>query len=141
MFTHNDKRDKECDICGKKYTNLIYLNSHQIYHEAPKFSCTFNGCTKKFFKHFKLKDHQKTHTDQRDHECQLCDKKFFTSTHLRRHHLNLHIKLKLRCEFPGCSAKCSKDKFRSHVMTKHKELSENKKQLLLNKLKNIKIIE
>ena len=141
MFTHNDKRDKECNICGKKYTNFSYLNSHQIYHEAPKFSCNFDGCTRKFFQYFNLETHLKTHIDQRDHECQLCDKKFFTPNTLRQHHLNLHMKLKLRCEFPGCSAKCSKYTFRSHVMTKHKELSEDKKQLLLNKLKNIKIIE
>ena len=93
MGTHR-KRKFCCDFCGKMFATLRDLRVHLIYHKEPKFICNFDGCSKKYFASNKFESHKKTHIDQRDFACQLCDKKFSEFSNLKRHDLLVHKKLK-----------------------------------------------
>ena len=133
------KRDKACDVCGKMFVTLKQLGDHSIYHKDPTFICSFDGCTKKFFHSNTLEVHKKTHIDQRDFACHLCDKKYFLSNNLNRHILNFHKQLKVSCELPGCSSKFArKETYRNHVLSHHKDLSPEKIQALLKKIREMK---
>ena len=133
------KREYSCEFCGKMFATLGDLKQHSIYHKEPQFICSFEGCTKKFFRSSLLESHKKTHFHRRDVACQLCDKKYFEVSHLQRHVLHFHKKLKFSCELPDCKSKFTrKEKYRSHVLTLHKDLSQDEVNLLLMKIKVMK---
>ena len=133
------KREIACDVCGKMFLELKHLRSHSIHHKDPQFICSFDGCTKKFFHCNTLEGHKKTHIDKRDFACHLCDKKYFASNHLNRHILHFHKQLKVSCELPGCSSKFArKETYRNHVLSHHKDLSQEKIQALFKKIREMK---
>ena len=142
MVGHTSKRDTACDICGKLFMSLTHLKAHNLLHTEPKFCCSFDGCSRKFFVRSALETHKKTHIEQRDFACDLCDKKYFKNNHLQRHIINFHKRLKFTCELPGCSSLTfvRKESYRSHVLKHHKELSEEKKHFLLMKIRDMKLV-
>ena len=142
METHNGenrKREMGCEVCGKKFFTKQTLRTHMIRHKDPKFVCNFEGCTKKFFKSIVFESHKKTHIGQRDFACHLCDKKYFAPNHLSRHILQFHKQLKVSCELPGCSSKFArKETYRNHVLSHHKDLSQEQIQTLFKKIREMK---
>ncbi|KAJ7371903.1 hypothetical protein OS493_022000 [Desmophyllum pertusum] len=49
-------------------------------------------CGKVFFRPDKLKRHEQTHVNDRQHKCSKCDKKFQRKSHLQRHEKQVHEK-------------------------------------------------
>ena len=139
MAFHSGKREVACEVCGKMFVNVRQLKLHSIYHKDPEFICNFVGCTKKYYSSLHLEAHKKTHVGQRDFACQLCDKKYFKGNHLSRHVLNFHKQMKVSCEIPGCSSKFArKETYRNHVLSNHKDLSQEEIQSLLKKIREMK---
>ena len=139
MAHHTGKREIACEVCGKMFVTLQQLRNHSVYHKDPRFICSFDGCSKKFFSGKYLENHRKTHIGQRDFACHLCDNKYFVASHLHRHVLHFHKQLKVCCELPGCSSKFArKETYRNHVLSHHKDLSHEKIQALLLKIREMK---
>lgn len=78
----NDQRQSECNVCGKKFKTLGYLNSHMKNHTKP-FKCTI--CGKGFSSKAALTIHNRSHSGERPYECFICHKAFIVLDHLRKH--------------------------------------------------------
>ncbi|XP_063630744.1 oocyte zinc finger protein XlCOF6-like [Cydia splendana] len=82
------KLDNMCEICGKAYSCLALLKTHQMRHTGDRpFKCT--ECPKGFVTATLLrclallKTHQMRHTGDRPFKCTECPKGFVTATLLR----------------------------------------------------------
>ena len=95
----------KCDVCGKIFTTLTWLNKHlQLRHgkgegslnyklkQKEKINCDICG---KLVKFYHLKDHVKeVHEKVKDHHCEMCDKSFSRSNLLKSHIKISHEKIK-----------------------------------------------
>lgn len=71
------------------------LRTHLYYHYEPKFICEFENCDKRFFMRKLLKAHMNVHRGQKDFMCNYCEKSYFFQSHLKRHIISTHMKLKI----------------------------------------------
>ena len=85
----------ECDICGKVFSKLENLKSHQKMHSDKKpFKCGF--CGKSFRAQNNMEKHQFQHVDEKM-KCNVCEKTFHNKYSLKAHekiHMNdktIHI--------------------------------------------------
>lgn len=76
-FESHQGKVMPCEFCGKLFSCMNNLRTHLVYHQEPKFSCTFEGCNKKFFARKLLRAHTKVHQGQKDFACEYCDKKYY----------------------------------------------------------------
>jgi hypothetical protein len=114
-----------CSICGNQYASQGSLRIHVKYHDKPQFICSFQGCTKFFYRKDKFDIHEKMHRNQRDHLCHFCDSSFVSAVHLRRHIALTHEDHKLNCTIRGCHRTFKlKEQVRRHLLTNHRELSK-----------------
>lgn len=78
-----------CPVAGCKYVapNRRSREHHQNRHSGAKpHACTFADCDARFASSSSLGNHVCfVHLNTRKHKCHVCDKKFGTPTHLRRH--------------------------------------------------------
>lgn len=83
--------DKVCDQCGKGFVTHDRLKSHLIWHQDPatwKFSCKI--CSKKCPQQAKLREHMRTHTQEKPFVCKVCGTKYAHAHNLRIHVKNKH---------------------------------------------------
>lgn len=52
--------------------------------EKP-FSCSWDGCDKRFARSDELSRHRRTHTGEKKFVCPVCDRRFMRSDHLTKH--------------------------------------------------------
>lgn len=64
-------------------TNYLSL-SHTLIGEKP-FSCSWEGCDKRFARSDELSRHRRTHTGEKKFVCPVCDRRFMRSDHLTKH--------------------------------------------------------
>lgn len=122
------------EICGKLFATQKHLTRHKMYHDEPKYKCTFEGCSKAFIDNAKLKDHVKLHEGNRDHLCHLCEKSYFHQKDLKRHLDVAHKATIFYCEI--CSFTISrKDYLRNHLNSAHKHLTLEEKNDILARTK------
>ncbi|KAH3741387.1 zinc finger protein 26-like [Dreissena polymorpha] len=90
LLIHNkkDAKDKKkftCAVCFKGFPTLLLLKEHSKnvhgYKDARR-KCEICG---KIVQYSGMTRHKKTHFDQRDYQCVICDRKFFQSEHLVAH--------------------------------------------------------
>ena len=62
---------------------LTILFSH-LLGEKP-FSCSWDGCDKRFARSDELSRHRRTHTGEKKFVCPVCDRRFMRSDHLTKH--------------------------------------------------------
>lgn len=112
-----------CDKCNLVFEKAPELAKHLMVHagECP-FSCTWQGCNKKFKHRQSLKRHIVV-MHMREfpaHKCQYCDRKFKRSDHLKVH-LRFHTgEQPYACEWPGCGKKTkSKKSLDAHISRQH----------------------
>lgn len=63
---------------------LIISLSPSLSGEKP-FSCSWEGCDKKFARSDELSRHRRTHTGEKKFVCPVCDRRFMRSDHLTKH--------------------------------------------------------
>jgi KRAB domain-containing zinc finger protein len=86
-LTHNAKKmNHMCDLCGKGFSNAMYLSAHMRRHGDDKpFKC--DECGKCFVVNHELKRHMRTHSDRKPYTCEQCGIGF-----LQISALNLHVR-------------------------------------------------
>lgn len=115
MKYHQEKKfvcseiNHEGKICGKKFVENHFLNSHiKVAHRnIREFVCK---------------------------ECGIC---YASSTDLRSHMKNIHEKMRIKCEFCG-SLMGSKSYYRKHILLHHKNLDDEALEEILEKIKRTK---
>ena len=102
MMSGDEEKPFHCDYegCGKKYIRKTSLRKHLVSHTGnSKFRCYSGDCAGKVIydvreltRHVRAK-----HTIERPYRCELCNKRFKRSDHLKRHMEYVHfIKSKKR---------------------------------------------
>ncbi|XP_069608961.1 oocyte zinc finger protein XlCOF8.4-like [Ranitomeya imitator] len=98
---HYDVNAYFCTDCGKCFTDLIHLESHQKVHSIPAlFICA--ECGKSFTTSSELDTHIKVHTDAKLFACSECGKCFTAKSNLLAHKV-IHIG-----EKPFACAECGR---------------------------------
>ena len=94
MKTHSNQADYKCNVCGDKFKykqsmRLHIKRQHNQDYIRPA-ACTY--CSYRAHTKLELSRHLTTHTHERRYECQVCQKKFSTKEHQKRHLRIIHHK-------------------------------------------------
>ncbi|KAG0380895.1 hypothetical protein BGX24_003369 [Mortierella sp. AD032] len=88
------------------------------------YACTWEGCTKRFAKHQKLKAHVcMVHEGRKPYPCTAdgCDRSFQTPSKLRKHALSHSESKRYACAYPGCGEYFTKwSLLQKHTKINHK---------------------
>ncbi len=95
---HNLQRRFKCLVCGKGFNsnprlNDHFLNVHGVKQEIP---CTFESCTKTFSSLRNLQTHQIYHR-MATLKCRYCNKLFYVKKNLREHEQSVHLGVTYSC--------------------------------------------
>ncbi|XP_052861521.1 zinc finger protein 883-like [Anopheles cruzii] len=143
---HSEHRDYICDSCGMSFAVKFSLDEHRKRHEPVRpYKCEYcpleyytkaekhfhvrqvhlktyevkcKECGLRFKHNAELKQHSKSHTNQRWYECAQCGSSFKSHTHLNRHVKGVHELQRHQCEHCSMSY-CRRDKLRMHIEKKH----------------------
>merc|ERR1712129_146488 len=89
LQTHSDfclGKTCVCSSCGKAFPNQYKLKNHQVSHsDEREFECEEPGCGKSFLRLADLKVHWRIHSGETPFECKDCGAKFKTSSSMRTH--------------------------------------------------------
>lgn len=99
-----------CDQCNMSFQQPCQLKSHKIcvHQEISSFVC--GQCGKRFGTAATLKLHELTHTNERPHACDLCDKTFSLVNNLNVHKKNVHYGVRShRCDECGKRFACKRN--------------------------------
>ncbi|XP_055921231.1 zinc finger protein 813 [Eupeodes corollae] len=81
-----------CRTCNRPITKLAKLRVHRHFQYSSKYFC--KECPKEFKNSKLLAQHRITHSNVRNHKCQLCEKTFKRNCGLQQHIKAIHLKLK-----------------------------------------------
>ncbi|XP_070503131.1 zinc finger protein 260-like [Chironomus tepperi] len=128
------QKSYQCSQCPKVFTDQQLFREHTETHPqdsnqppeevtspkvdadpAKKFQCDYENCGKSFKMLSTLKDHLRTHSNEKPFICNICGRGFSQNTNLKQH-LRRHTQIKpFKCNFEGCgSAFVSKGELDSH---------------------------
>ena len=93
----NSCKTHMCSICKRSYSRLHTFLLHKKTHSNEE-SISCEKCNMKFFTHYHLKRHQRSHLNERI--CNKCGKKFMSSEKLDIH-MSIHEKGRYQCDYCG----------------------------------------
>uniref|UniRef100_A0A182NYQ5 Protein krueppel n=1 Tax=Anopheles dirus TaxID=7168 RepID=A0A182NYQ5_9DIPT len=91
MKLHSTHGAYSCPLCDARFKLKVYLTWHIAKHKGT-YNC--NQCHKTFKSSSELQMHSYRHSDQRDFECGVCGKSFYTPIDRTRHIHKVHKKSK-----------------------------------------------
>ncbi|CAD5117111.1 DgyrCDS5919 [Dimorphilus gyrociliatus] len=109
-----------CDVCQKGFFEHSKMRDHKLTHlseeakvEKMKFECRF--CKRKFNKLANLKQHENSHTGNKEYVCSLCNRGFAWITELRKHMISHSRERPFKCNMCYKSFKV-KNRLESHMI-------------------------
>ena len=69
--------------CGKEFKHMSELNSHVVTHSGKKYNCT--NCDYETINPRQLRDHQRSHSDEKRYKCKYFDERFKYTSGKKRH--------------------------------------------------------
>lgn len=120
-----------CSQCSKVFVDQQLFREHTETHPqdnqdeiqvpkteidpAKKFQCHYENCGKSFKMMSTLKDHIRTHSNEKPFVCNICNRGFSQNTNLKQH-LRRHTQVKpYKCSYEGCTSSfVSKGELDSH---------------------------
>ncbi|XP_076319544.1 transcription factor IIIA-like isoform X2 [Tachypleus tridentatus] len=150
LETHLRAHIGECPTCEKAFLKHQHLKIHSYEHTGIKpFHCVHVGCGKTFVLPSKLKSHMKSHKGYtcdapgceenfskwthfkrhknlchpQKHECDVCQRRFFTKSNLRIHaEIHKTDREVFCCPHEGCSLSYFQEKnLRAHIISFHEK--------------------
>eukprot|EP00092_Neocalanus_flemingeri_P022137 GFUD01024013.1.p1 GENE.GFUD01024013.1~~GFUD01024013.1.p1 ORF type:complete len:697 (-),score=90.84 GFUD01024013.1:60-2150(-) len=116
-----DEKNFVCEYCGKSYFKKKNRNQHVklVHEQEKKFICSV--CDFAFPKKSYLVVHERTHSGEKPHQCEICPNSFARADALKYHQIHVHgIDVTFKCdECPKIFHR--KDQLTAHVKT-HSEL-------------------
>lgn len=98
---HEGKRQK-CHICQKEFVSVPTLRRHIAIHlNEKKYKCKFENCNRAYNDITSRSIHYKSHSDERNYVCKICDSAFKHPSSLRSHLLSHTNVRKLECDVCG----------------------------------------
>ena len=114
MYVHDPDKPYQCEDCQQMFSFESELASHRMKHRTkPSFKCMFHKCGKEFMRMSELnshvvvhsgkmhnckkcnyssnnprhlRDHQRSHSDEKRYKCKYCDERFrYTSGRIRHY--------------------------------------------------------
>lgn len=137
----NHKTKVPCEVCGKTFAPGMFMNKHMKSHGPPQFKCSYNECSKEFHSRSALGYHiTSQHNPCATANCPNCGISYNSVRNLNRHIARQHNNFRVQCEVQGCAHTAArKDYLASHYRS-HKDIDENTRNILLAKVKDIKVI-
>ncbi|XP_048005653.1 zinc finger protein 615-like [Leguminivora glycinivorella] len=118
-----------CPSCAATFSSEQALRTHSKTHQPEserRFRCMFAGCKKKFNFPHHLKHHELTHTNAKQHFCNVCEKGFIQSHHLKTHIKTHHPENWLQCLIPDCKSRfTTKHALKKHMSTHNRYVDVN----------------
>ena len=77
-----------CPTCSESFKNDTSLRDHEIRIHGNRgkiVKCPYSGCNKDFTNPAILRNHVRTHTDERPFSCPFCECKFKAKFHMENH--------------------------------------------------------
>ena len=137
----NHKMKVPCEICGKMFASGMFMNKHMKSHGPPGFKCSHDGCVKFFYSKSSLKYHVDTqHKPTVDVNCPTCNASYNSVRNLNRHITRQHSNYRVQCGVEGCSHTAARKDYLAAHYRSHKDIDEDTRKLLLEKIKAIKVI-
>ena len=93
---HIDKclnnRKFKCEECGEAFFEKRHLDDHMRYKHSDErnYVCDVEGCGAAFKSEPALKQHMRSHSDEKPHQCPYCKEAYKTNQDLRTHVFKIH---------------------------------------------------
>jgi general transcription factor IIIA len=102
---HGSSVSQQAPSAQTPFTTDSTNGSHKYPSDLKTFQCPHANCGKAFNRPARLKDHLRSHNNDRVHKCPLdgCDKDFLRDSHLKHHIKSAHTELRdYVCDWEGC---------------------------------------
>ena len=94
IIKHTEHNEHFCNVCGKSFKLLRYLENHQETHsDERKYKCDI--CGKGFRNQKHLAPHKRIHLNDYRAQCKVCERKFIQKwnlkSHMKKHHPDISL--------------------------------------------------
>jgi KRAB domain-containing zinc finger protein len=138
----NHAKKEPCEKCGKMYPPGRFMTTHMKSHGAPQYKCDIAGCNKEFHARSALTYHTESKHASATMliKCPHCNSVYNSTRNLNRHITRQHNTMRVQCQIEDCTHTAArKDYLVSHYRS-HKEIDDETRELLIAKVKDLKVI-